>query len=31
MFEEVAQMDGFSRSQTMVVLGTEHESEELPV
>jgi Lrp/AsnC family transcriptional regulator for asnA, asnC and gidA len=31
MFEEVAQMDGFARSQTMVVLGTEHESDELPV
>ena len=31
MFEEVAQMDGFARSQTMVVLGTEHETEELPV
>ncbi|WP_323676535.1 Lrp/AsnC family transcriptional regulator [Halorubellus sp. PRR65] len=31
MFEEVAQMDGFARSQTMVVLGTEHEAEELPV
>jgi Lrp/AsnC family transcriptional regulator for asnA, asnC and gidA len=31
MFEEIAQMDGFARSQTMVVLGTEHDSEELPV
>jgi Lrp/AsnC family transcriptional regulator for asnA, asnC and gidA len=31
MFEEIADMDGFSRSQTMVVLGTEYESEELPL
>ncbi|MFB6270141.1 MAG: Lrp/AsnC family transcriptional regulator [Halobacterium sp.] len=31
MFEEIADMDGFSRSQTMVVLGTEYETEELPL
>ncbi|WP_336037986.1 Lrp/AsnC family transcriptional regulator [Halobacterium yunchengense] len=31
MFEEIADMDGFARSQTMVVLGTEYESRELPV
>ena len=31
MFEEIADMEGFSRSQTMVVLGTEYESRELPL
>jgi len=31
MFDRIAQMDGFSRSQTMVVLGTEYETHELPV
>ncbi|AAG19704.1 MULTISPECIES: Lrp/AsnC family transcriptional regulator [Halobacterium] len=31
MFEEIADMDGFARSQTMVVLGTEYESPELPL
>jgi len=31
MFDTIAQMDGFARSQTMVVLGTRYESEELPV
>jgi len=31
MFERVTQMDGFDRSQTMVILGTHLESEELPV
>ncbi len=31
MFERVTQMDGFDRSQTMVILGTHMESEELPV
>jgi Lrp/AsnC family transcriptional regulator for asnA, asnC and gidA len=31
MFEEIADMDGFARSQTMVVLGTEYESKELPI
>ncbi|MXR21640.1 Lrp/AsnC family transcriptional regulator [Halobacterium bonnevillei] len=31
MFEEIADMDGFARSQTMVVLGTEYESKELPL
>lgn len=31
MFERIARMDGFSRSQTMVILGTPHESAELPL
>jgi len=31
MFERIADMDGFARSQTMVVLGTEYESNELPL
>ncbi|USZ67878.1 Lrp/AsnC family transcriptional regulator [Halorussus salilacus] len=31
MFEHIAQMDGFARSQTMVILGTPYEAEELPV
>lgn len=31
MFENIAQMDGFSRSQTMVILGTPYETEELPL
>ncbi|WP_232685956.1 Lrp/AsnC family transcriptional regulator [Halobacterium zhouii] len=31
MFDTVAQMDGFARSQTMVVLDTEYESKELPL
>lgn len=31
MFDRVAEMDGFSRSQTMVVLGTEYDSHELPL
>ncbi len=31
MFERVTQMDGFDRSQTMVILGTHLESRELPV
>ncbi|WP_135820786.1 Lrp/AsnC family transcriptional regulator [Halostella litorea] len=31
MFERVARMDGFARSQTMVILGTHHESQELPL
>lgn len=31
MFDRVAEMEGFSRSQTMVVLGTEYESHELPL
>lgn len=31
MFEEVAGMDGFARSQTMVVLGTDYRSHELPL
>ncbi len=31
MFDTIAQMDGFARSQTMVVLGSPFESEELPL
>ncbi|WP_255169651.1 Lrp/AsnC family transcriptional regulator [Natrononativus amylolyticus] len=31
MFERIARMDGFARSQTMVILGTTYESDELPV
>jgi Lrp/AsnC family transcriptional regulator for asnA, asnC and gidA len=31
MFENIAQMDGFARSQTMVILGTPYETEELPI
>ncbi|WP_134671893.1 Lrp/AsnC family transcriptional regulator [Halorussus marinus] len=31
MFDNVAQMEGFARSQTMVILGTPYEAEELPV
>ena len=31
MFDSIAQMEGFARSQTMVILGTHYESEELPV
>jgi Lrp/AsnC family transcriptional regulator for asnA, asnC and gidA len=31
MFDTVAQMEGFARSQTMVILGTHHESPELPL
>jgi Lrp/AsnC family transcriptional regulator for asnA, asnC and gidA len=31
MFETIAKMDGFDRSQTMVILGTRYESEELPL
>jgi Lrp/AsnC family transcriptional regulator for asnA, asnC and gidA len=31
MFETIAKMDGFDRSQTMVILGTRYDSEELPV
>jgi Lrp/AsnC family transcriptional regulator for asnA, asnC and gidA len=31
MFEEIADMDGFARSQTMVVLGTEYQNPELPL
>ena len=31
MFENIAQMEGFARSQTMVILGTPYETEELPV
>lgn len=31
MFDTIAQMEGFARSQTMVILGTHHEDEELPL
>ncbi|USZ72478.1 Lrp/AsnC family transcriptional regulator [Natronosalvus halobius] len=31
MFNQIAQMDGFSRSQTMVILGTTYDSQELPI
>jgi Lrp/AsnC family transcriptional regulator for asnA, asnC and gidA len=31
MFDNVAQMEGFARSQTMIVLGTTYESYELPL
>lgn len=31
MFEKVSQLEGFSRTQTMVVLGTEYETHELPI
>lgn len=31
MFEQIARMDGFSRSQTMVILGSPFESAGLPV
>jgi len=31
MFERITQMDGFDRSQTMVILGTPLEDEQLPV
>lgn len=31
MFDNIAQMDGFSRSQTMVILGTNYETELLPL
>lgn len=31
MFERVAEMDGFSRSQTMIILGTDYEMDGPPV
>ncbi len=31
MFERIADMDGFSRSQTMVILGTDYEADGLPI
>ncbi|MFC5277976.1 Lrp/AsnC family transcriptional regulator [Halorubrum rubrum] len=31
MFDRVANMDGFSRSQTMIILGTDYETEGLPI
>ena len=31
MFDTIAQMEGFARSQTMVILGTHHDDQELPL
>ena len=31
MFEEIAGMDGFSRSQTMIILGTDYNADGLPI
>jgi len=31
MFEEIAEMEGFSRSQTMIILGTDYQSDGPPV
>jgi Lrp/AsnC family transcriptional regulator for asnA, asnC and gidA len=31
MFERVANMDGFSRSQTMIILGTDYETDGPPI
>jgi Lrp/AsnC family transcriptional regulator for asnA, asnC and gidA len=31
MFDHIADTDGFTRSQTMVVLGTDYEAEGLPI
>ncbi len=31
MFGRVADMDGFSRSQTMIILGTDYEADGLPI
>ncbi|WP_066416035.1 Lrp/AsnC family transcriptional regulator [Halorubrum aethiopicum] len=31
MFDRVANMDGFSRSQTMIILGTDYETEGPPI
>ena len=31
MFDQIANMDGFSRSQTMIVLGTDYETEGPPI
>jgi Lrp/AsnC family transcriptional regulator for asnA, asnC and gidA len=31
MFEHIAKMDGFARSQTMVILGTEYDAPGLPL
>ncbi|WP_418282469.1 Lrp/AsnC family transcriptional regulator [Halorubrum sp. DTA98] len=31
MFDRVADMDGFSRSQTMIILGTDYEADGLPI
>jgi len=31
MFDRVADMDGFSRSQTMIILGTDYETDGLPI
>lgn len=31
MFDHIANMDGFSRSQTMVILGTDYEAASIPI
>ena len=31
MFERIADMDGFSRSQTMIILGTDYEADGVPI
>jgi len=31
MFDHIANTDGFARSHTMVVLGTDYEAEGLPI
>lgn len=31
MFEQIAEMDGFSRSQTMIILGTDYELDGPPI
>ncbi|SNR40625.1 Lrp/AsnC family transcriptional regulator [Halorubrum vacuolatum] len=31
MFDRVANMEGFSRSQTMIILGTDYETDGLPI
>ena len=31
MFDRIADMDGFSRSQTMIILGTDYEGDGLPI
>lgn len=31
MFDHIAELEGFSRSQTMVILGTEYDDPVLPI
>jgi len=31
MFDEIAEMDGFSRSQTMIILGSDFEADGPPI